>query len=216
VGGTLAGDDVRPEEAPTGHTPESADFAAARVGGARRRPPIAAFGWVVVLVAVVALGLSGRDTGSAAGAGSARATPSRAATVRAVPRESARRTDPVIPPRFEPDMIAIESSQPGPIQLEATRQPSSVFVHGDVFAKRITWVFLALQSLDGRVGGWASVSVPGSASAPTRSGTPALRFDVELNVPTDLATGVLVVQANAYDASGALVGTTRVRLEPHM
>jgi hypothetical protein len=216
VGGALAGDDVTPGEPTTGEAPESADFAATRVGGTRRRPPIAALGWLVVLGAVVALGLSGHDSGSPVGVGSAGVPVSPAATVVAVSQGSARPADRVVPPRFEPDIIAIESSQPGPIQLEATRQPSSVFVHGDVFAKRITWVFVALQSLDGQVGGWASVSVPGSASAPTRSGTPALRFDVELNVPTDLATGVLIVQANAYDASGALVGTTSVRLEPHM
>jgi hypothetical protein len=216
VGSEIAGDDVTPRESPSGQAPESADFAAARVGGTRRRLPIAALGWLVVLGAVVALGLSGRDSGSPVGAGSTGAAVSPTATLAAVSQGSARPTDRAIPPRFEPDMIAIASSQPGPIHLEATRQPSSVFVHGDVFAKRITWVFVALQSPDGQVGGWASVSVPGSASAPTRSGTPALRFDVELNVPTGLATGVLIVQANAYDASGALVGTTRVRLEPHV
>jgi hypothetical protein len=216
VGGALASDDVSPGETSSGESPESADFAAARVGGARRRPPIAALGWVVVLGAVVALGLSGRDTGSPSGAGAAGAAASLAATLAPAARGSARPTDPVIPPRFEPDMIAIESSPPGPIQLQATRQPSSVFVHGDVFAKRITWVFVSLQSLDGQVAGWASVSVPGSASAPSASNAPALRFDVELAVPTALATGVLVVQANAYDASGAMVGATRVRLAPQM
>jgi hypothetical protein len=206
---------VSADDPASGSREESADFAATRVGGARRRPSIVALAWFGVLSAVVILGVSGRlpgfgDSSAGAGAGAS------ATAAQALAQGTARVARRTAPPRFEPDMMAIETSAPGPIQLEATRQPSSVFVHGDVFAKRITWIFVALQSLDGQVGGWASVSVPGSASAATGSNAPAMRFDVELAVPTALSTGVLVVQANAYDASGALVGSTRVRLAPQM
>ena len=125
-----------------------------------------------------------------------------------------------IPPRFDPDFptfppSVVETSAPGPINLQATRHPSTIFVHADVFAQQVTWVFVSLLSLDGQVGGWASVSIPGAAGDGRDHG-PALRFDVELAVPTGMATGVLVVQANAYNAAGTLIASTRVRLTPNM
>jgi hypothetical protein len=198
-----------------GRAPEHADFAASQVDGRRRRPSMALLGWVAVLVGVVGLGLSGRSGDTAAGplaatdSSTAVPRPSAESTVAPPPTRS------VVPPRFEPDGFPIATGAPGPIQIQATREPSTVYVHGDVFAQQVTSVFVGLQSLDGQVGGWASVVIPGAAGD-GRDHRPALRFDVELAVPTGLATGVLVVRANAYNADGRLVGSTNVRLEPQM
>jgi hypothetical protein len=115
---------------------------------------------------------------------------------------------------FPTDTAPVQTNGPGPIQLQAKRRAETVFVHGDVFAVNITWVFLSLRGPDGRVAGWASVSVPGSASMVSGSGAPALRFDLELAVPSDFNRGGLVVQANAYNAHGALVESTGVDLAP--
>jgi len=199
--------------------PEHADFAG-RVGGARRRPPFAALGWMVILGSVVAIGLSGRI----GGAGATSTPGTTAAATAAAPTErvpsSFRLVEGTHSPRFDPDFPTpapgnpTVTSEPGPIALEATRNPSSVFVHGDVFADQVTWVFVSIQTLDGQVGGWTSVSIPGAAGE--SKGRPALRFDVDLAVPTAMATGVLMVQANAYNAKGVLVASTRVRLAAEM
>ena len=204
-------------------TPEMAGFATARVGGPGRRLPVAALGWVVVLVGVVAIGLSGRagDTGAGPG-GAAGATMSVAiqpasrgptTSVGVVQGSRSPGFNPASP--FPRPRNAEATSLPGPINLDATRQPSAVFVHGDVFAQQVTWVSVSLQTLDGQVGGWASVSIPGAAGD-GRDHRPALGFDVELAVPTTMAAGVLVVQANAHNAEGGLIASTRVRLEPEM
>jgi hypothetical protein len=214
---------VKPDDGSSGRAPDGADFEAARVAGSRRRPPIAVLGWVVILGCVIAIGLSGRS-GSAAG-GTA-AAPTAATTLDVAPTgpprlASFRVTEGPGSPRFDPDFPTLpprtttETSAPGPIRLQATRHPHTVFVHGDVFAEQVTWVFVSLQTLDGQVGGWASVSIPGAAGEAQDDG-PALRFDVELAVPTAMATGVLMVQANAYNAEGALIAATRVRLAAAM
>ena len=205
-----------------GRPPESADFAAARVGGSRRRIPIAALAWAVILGGVVAVGLSGRlgEPGGRTPNGAGGSTVAVATTAQPVP-SFIRIVEGTRSPRFDPDFPSPlpgdveETSEPGPIALDATRQASAVFVHGDVFADQVTWVFVSLQSLDGQVGGWASVSIPGAAGE-ARDNRPALRLDVELAIPTTMATGVLMIQANAYNAGGVLIGSTRVRLAAEM
>jgi hypothetical protein len=203
-----------------GRAPESADFAG-RIRLPRRRPPLVVLGWVAILGGIVALGLSGRPTQSGATATASKAL---VTAVGKIADATASPLPPFLqfftattPPRFDPGSQTfpasgvVVTSAPGPIALQASRHPSTVYVHGDVFAQQVTWVFVSLQSLDGQVGGWASVSIPGAAGD-GRDHRPALRFDVELAIPTGLATGVLVVQANAYNASGSLVASTRVRL----
>ena len=145
-------------------TPESADFAG-RIRAPRRRPPIAVLGWVAVLGAIVALGLSGQPTQSGATSPATAAPGTDVARAGAAsasqPRPSYRLVGDTTPPRFDPDFPTFSSSAgiwtspPGPINLQASRHPSTVFVHGDVFAQQVTWVFVSLQSLDGQVGGWA-------------------------------------------------------------
>jgi hypothetical protein len=214
---------VSPGDGSNRRAPESADFAA-RVGGARRRPPIAILAWVVVLGGFVAVGLSGRFGGAGAAApgavGTAAASTLEAESTGRIASSSFRIVEGSRSPRFDPDfptpppVDTTETSPPGPLSLEATRHPSAVFVHGEVFADKVTWVFVSLQTLDGQVGGWASVSIPGAAGE--ASGRPALRFDVELAIPTGMATGVLMVQANAYDATGGIIASTGVRLAAEM
>jgi hypothetical protein len=76
----------------------------------------------------------------------------------------------------------------------------------------VTWVFVSLQDDSGRVAGWASVSVPGAAG-PGNGDGPTLRFDVELAVPAGFE-GRLWVQANAYDAAGTQIASSRLDLPP--
>jgi hypothetical protein len=213
---------VKVDDKSDARAPEHADFAAARVGGSRRRTPLTALGWLVVLGGVVAVGLSGR-TGDAGADGGGVTTPPAAghAAATRLPSSSIRIVEGTRSPRFDPDFPTLPprsveaTSEPGPINLDATRQSSSVFVHGDVFAENVTWVYVSLQTPDGRVAGWASVSIPGAAGD-GRDQRPALRFDVELAIPTAMASGALSVQANAYDVSGTVIASTRVRLDPQM
>jgi hypothetical protein len=212
---------VSADDGAGGRPPESADFVASRVGGTRRRRPVAALAWVVLLGAMVAVGLSGRSGGGGSGTAEGQAAATVGVATTAVPPTLFRVVEGPRSPRFDPDFPtasprnATETGAPGPIELQATRHPSTVFVHGDVFAEQVTWVFVSLQTLDGQVGGWASVSIPGAAGT-ANDHRPALRFDVELAVPTTMATGVLVVQANAYNAGGLLIASTRVRLTPDL
>lgn len=97
----------------------------------------------------------------------------------------------------------------GPIELRIRRPAASIFVHGDVFASKVTWVYISLQDATGDVKGFASVSVPGSAVPGDVEG-PSLRFDIDVAIPPDLVDRSVWVQAIAYDATGAVVGTTRV------
>jgi len=191
-----------------GRKPETADFSAARVQGPRRRQPLLLAGWLVVLTGVVALGLSGRPNESAVGAGAvASSAPVITARGTTAPRPTVGRL-----PDFPADTTPVQTSGPGPIQLLAQRHARTVYIHGDIYAVDITWVFFSLQGTDGRVAGWASVSVPGSVGVAAPSGAPALRFDVELAVPSDFNQGGLLVLAHAYNAHGVLVSATSVDL----
>jgi hypothetical protein len=192
-----------------GREPETADFSAVRVQGPRRWQPILVAAWLVALGGMVALGLSGRSADSGTGTG---AVPSIGQSVSARPSATTQPTLIARFPGFPADVTPVQTSGPGPIQLQAQRHASSVFVHGDIYAPDITWVFFSLQGPDGRVAGWASVSVPGSVGPAAASGGPAMRFDVELAVPSDFNEGTLLVVAHAYNAHGVLVSATSVNL----
>jgi len=190
-------------------------FEASRVRARRGRSPLVLIGWLVLIGGVVAIGLSGRNSGAAA--------PSHgpvAAAASTGPSETPGATAPFSVPvapgpgsstGSSSDLAPIQTSGPGPIQLEARRHPETVFVHGDVFGTRITWVFVSLQDAGGQVVGWASVSVPGAAGVPPAS-VPSLRFDVELGVPANAASGKLTIQATAYGSGGQLVASVRLAL----
>jgi hypothetical protein len=163
-------------------------------------------GFIALLASVVAIGIGGRTAPGPAGAlpafdaGSpSTGSPQRteAAPTPATARES-----------FTPIAI-LTGGLGGPLELRIRRPAASIFVHGDVFAPKVTWVFVSLQDSRGDVKGFASVSVPGSAVAGSLDG-PSLRFDLDVAVPPELAGQAVWVQAIAYDAAGKVVGTVRV------
>lgn len=192
-----------------GREPESASFETARVAASRTRPPLFVLGFVGVITALVMVGVGGQGPvtpTSAPPVAVASPSPTSAPLPTAAP--------PVVFPRpaESPDAAPVLTSGPGPIQIVARRHPETMFVHGDVFVPRVTWVFVSLQDDDGRVAGWASVSVPGAAGPGTEDG-PTLRFDVEVALPEGYE-GRLWIQANAYDADGAQVASSRVEVPP--
>ena len=196
-----------------GRPPESAAFEPARVRGGRRlQQPLLAAGFLVVLGAIVAAGLSGRLGAGAFPVGAenlAIATPGPATEE---PERSAAPPTPILLPAFPADTGPIYTSAPGPMHVEAKRHPDTIFVHGDVNAQRITWVFVSVLDDIGRVVGWSSVSVPGAAGPnPNASGGPALRFDVELAIPADFDDR-LWVRAQAYDTAGKVVASVNVEI----
>ena len=101
------------------------------------------------------------------------------------------------------------TSEPGPLVLAAQREVDSVFVHGDVFVERVTWVFVSVQDASGRIAGWASVSVPGAAGPAVGDG-PAMRFDLEVAAPYDDFPTALELQAIAYDSTGRIIAVGRI------
>jgi hypothetical protein len=192
-----------------GRERETADFSAVRLQGPRRQQPILVAAWLVALGGMVALGLSGRSTDSGTGTGAAASI---GQSVSARPSATSEPTLIARLPGFPADVMPVQTSGPGPIQLQAQRHAGRVFVHGDIYASDITWVFFSLQGSDGRIAGWASVSVPGSVGPAAASGGPGMGFDVELAVPSDFYEGALVVLAHAYKPHGVLVSATGVNL----
>jgi len=188
--------------------PESATFETARVGGRRARPPIFIVGFLAVLVGLIAISVGGRGSVGATPPPVAFASPpaSRGVAPTAAPTDSPSPTSIII----RADQFPVVTSPPGAIELLARRQIGALFVHGDVFVARVTWVSVSLLDDVGNVAGFASVSVPGAAG-PAHSDGPTLRFDVELPVP-DTFAGRLWLDANAYDADGRLVGTVRLEI----
>jgi hypothetical protein len=205
-----------------GREPESAPFEAIRVGARRTRPPFFVFGFLAVIAALVVVGVGGRGPAGRGPAGptsappvavdSASLGPVRGPVLASPPRGVLPGASPGASTVASPDAAPILTSGPGPIQIVARRHPETMFIHGDVFVPRVTWVFVSLQDDAGRVAGWASVSVPGAAGPGVGSG-PTLRFDVEVALP-DGYEGRLWIQANAYDADGARIANTRLEVPP--
>ena len=191
-----------------GREPESASFETARVAARRTRPPIFVLGFLGVIAALVVVGVGGRVPASPTSA-----PPVAVRSPSPIPTSAiATPAPPVVFPRpvESPDAAPIFTSGPGPIQIVARRHPETMYIHGDVFVPRVTWVFVSLQDDDGRVAGWASVSVPGAAGPGLEDG-PTMRFDVEVALP-DGYEGRLWIQANAYDADGAQVASSRLEV----
>ncbi len=190
--------------------PEGATFEAVRIGARRQRPPIVVLGFAAVIVGLVAVGLGTRSPGggpavlgSPVALASGR-TSAPVATRRVVSGSSSELSS--------PDMAPVVTSPSGPIVIQARRHPETMYVHGDVFVERVTWVFVSLQDVSGRVAGWASVSVPGAVGPGVEDG-PTLRFDIELALPSHLNDGSLWIQVNAHDSDGKLVANTRLEID---
>jgi hypothetical protein len=193
----------------SGRPPDSASFEPARLGGRRPgRPPVLGFAFVMVLGVVVAAGIGGRlSPGSFPEGGDELAAASASPVVETGTPDPDRFGSAGLP-AFPADTGPIYTSPPGPMQVQAKRHPATIFIHGDVDAARITWVFVSVLDDIGRVAGWTSVSVPGAAG-PNTNGGPALRFDVELAIPADF-DGRLFVRAQAYDTDGKMVASSSV------
>ena len=196
---------------PAAREPEGATFEAIRIGGRRQRPPIFVLAFAALIAGLVAVGLGSRSSaggpaalGSPVALASGLRTPAPVATRRIVPAPSS--------PLSSPAMAPVVTSGSGPIVIQARRHPETMYVHGDVFVERVTWVFVSLQDASGRIAGWASVSVPGAAGPGVDDG-PTLRFDVELAIPSHLNTGSLSIQVNAHDSDGKLVAKTRLEID---
>jgi hypothetical protein len=193
------------EDAGTGYatrSPESATFATTRVGGGRR-PPVFAAAFVLVVGGMVVIGIAGRAPAD---------PPAMAGTSIEQGGGGASPSAPVLTIAPSPDRAPVVTNGDGPIVLQARRHPETVYVHGDVFVDRVTWVFVSVQDAAGRIAGWASVSIPASAM-PAASDVPTLRFDVELALPPAAADGLLRIHASAHDADGRLVATARVEMD---
>jgi len=185
--------------------PDRASFASADVAGRRGRAPLIVLAGVAVLASIVGVGVGGRSASPPTG------EPRAAVASASVPSPLATGAAPVPTPAVPTGLDAarpLVTSGPGPIQLQARRTAASVFVHGDVFVPRVTWVYLSLRTEAGDVASWASVSVPG-AVGPGQASGPTLRFDVDLALPESFV-GSLFIYANAYDADGKLTSSTRM------
>ncbi len=195
--------DARP-----GREPESATFETVRVPARRGSGLLSILGFLVVVGAFAAVGVGGRSvtqpTFPPVALDSPAVTSEPTVEATAAHMLPAMRV-PIVPPRTF-------TSGPGPIQLQATRSAHSVFVHGDVFVPRTTWVYLSLRDQAGNVAGWASVSVPGSAG-PAQGTGPNVRFDVELALPEGFAE-VVWVNASAYNADSAVIASARLAISP--
>jgi hypothetical protein len=158
---------------------------------------------------MVVVGVGGQAPGSSPAAAAAASLTPVAGTFAHESPEREPRLVPGFAASPSPAMAPIVSSFGGPIELKARRHPETMYVHGDVYVEKVTWVFVSLQDRSGRVAGWASVSVPGAAGPGVGEG-PTLRFDVEVAIPSEEFQGTLWIQANAYDSSGTLIATTRL------
>jgi hypothetical protein len=172
----------------------------------RGRPPVFLVVFLALLGGVVVAGFGGRLAEPAPSAVSP------AAGASTGPTESPA---PSVAPPSTPAARPVVTSAPGPLVLRARRNAATVYVHGEVVAPRVTWVYVALQDAAGRVAGWTSVSLPdpGPPSPSSEDAAPML-FDVEVLVPADLYPGAMFVFAHAHDADGALVGTAQLELAP--
>ena len=189
---------------PAGGRPtESAAFDPVRVTARRARPPLVVFGVIAVFASIVAVGVGGQARPVATAPAAAAASPQ--PTLLSVQQSRL----PAVP-TFLPDIAPIVTSGPGVIQIQARRDDTTMFVHGDIYLPHVTWVFLSLQDDAGWVAGWASVSVPG-AVGPAASDGPSLRFDVEMAIQPAF-TGRLWIQVQAYDADALPAATTRVEV----
>jgi hypothetical protein len=198
------GDAGRDPGARPGREPERAEFAVDRVRGGSRWSPFAVAGLAAVLMGMIGIAVGSRL----------------APTPPAVPPVAVAATTPTplaVTPAPLPTVaylrvpiVPVQTSDPASagIRLEVQRQRTGMFVHGDVYVAKVTWVFVSIRDPSGTVTGWASVSVPGAAG-PGHRGGPTMRFDVELAVPAAFA-GPLTIQATAYDGTGRVIGATQL------
>ena len=188
-----------------GRAPEHADFEVARVGERGSRSLVRFLALGAVLVGMIAVAILNRPTtapttAGAAASGGLASLP----VVSAAPDASSGAVSSFA------FLGPAQTSDPSSTEIRLVAEPmtDAMFVHGDVFVPNVTWVFVSLQDASRAVVGWTSVSVPGAAG-PAANGGPTMRFDVQVAVPPG-TNQPLTVDANAYDSSGRMVGSTQL------
>ena len=176
------------------------------------RPPVALLLFVLAIGSLIALGLGGRVGSGGPSTSAPAALASSGVALASGPAASDQPSHSVLPSET---MRPAVTSGPGPLVLVANRSSISVYVHGDVFAPRVTWIYVALRDLSGTVVGWTSVSVPdpGPEATVVKGERAPILFDVELAVPDEFP-GTLLVLAHAHDPAGAVVGTAELEVAP--
>ena len=193
---------------PGNRPPERVDFEAARVTGSRRRPSLLTAGWVVLLGGIVALGLTGRS-GDTAGMSAAGMSPAgRAAAANA--DAASKRFDPAFP-----GLVVVEAGETASLAVRATRNPSTVTIHGVVLAHEATAVMFVLKALDGYVTRSIVLGVP-ELLADGVNERPSWPMDVEMAIPTAMAGRAFIVEADLYGPGGGTIDRIRLRLAPEM
>jgi hypothetical protein len=203
--------------------PEQANFAATRVTRIRRRPSLLTAGWVVLLGGIVALGLTGRmeESGGTRPAAEAAAAANADEDARASGGPSyggPRRPGVELSKRFDPafpGLVVVEAGETASLAIRATRNPSTVAIHGDVLAQEATAVVFMLQALDGQVARSVALNVS-ALLADGRNHRPSWPMDVELAIPTAMAASAFIVEADVYGSSGRRIDRIRLRLAPEM
>ena len=191
-----------------GREPDSASFETVRIASRRGSPPIFILGFLAVLAGLVGIGIVGQSSAQPTFPLVGLDSPSGVPTAPTGAPSAAGSK-----PLASPDHAPIFTSGPGEVQLLGRRHPETLFVHGEVYVARVTWLFVSLRNDAGRVTGWASVSVPGAAGPNAGTG-PTLRFDLELPLPDEGFDGAIWVHADAYDADGTLVTTVILEVPP--
>ena len=201
------GDAGRDPAARPGREPEHAEFAIARVRGGNRWSPFAAAAIAAVVMGMVGIAVGSRLSTPPPALPPVAVAPTSAGTPTFVAETAAPL--PTVGSLRVP-IVPMQTSDPAStkVRLQVQRQANGMFVHGDVYVAKVTWVFVSLRDASGTVTGWASVSVPGAAGPGVRGG-PTMRFAVELAVPADF-TGPVTIQATAYDGSGRVIGSTQM------
>ena len=205
--GAVGGSDPAPDR-----LPQSVAFESARVPTRRGRPPLFVLAFVAVLTGVIAVGLGGRaPVVTPTHPPAARASPTRTANATATATATAEASPEGVLTHPTPQPVI--TTGPGPIQLQVRRNSGSVFVHGDLYPRNVSWVFVSLWDQAGRVVGWTSISVPGAAGPAIGSG-PSLRFDVELRMPAEDAGVTLWVGVTVYGSTDGKVASTSLEVKP--
>lgn len=191
-------DDRRPADDRVEH----AEFAPARIDGRGGRSwgPLLIAGWLVVLAAVVGAGTLGRTLDRSAEG----AQPSPPLAGAATPLASALAGG-------APEALApsgpIRSGDPDPLAYDVSSDAAGLTITGTILARPAVWVFVSIQTVDGDVVTWRSLSVedPNGGIRPDR--TPS--FELYVPLAATLATGPLVVEVNAYNNIGRKIGSVR-------
>jgi hypothetical protein len=110
---------------------------------------------------------------------------------------------------------AVETGETGALAIQATRRPSTVAIQGAVFAQQANAVLFTMRSLDGEIADSIARLVP-AMLADGRNHRPSWPMNVELTIPTALASTALVIEAEVYGPDGVRIDGIRLRHAPEI